>query len=90
MIRRCENPNTKDYKYYGERKRKVCSEWRKDFRVFKDWALKHGYKENLTIDRINNGGNYEPENCQFITGSENSLKRWHIDRSHGEKYLMVS
>lgn len=66
MISRCENPNEPAYKNYGGRGIKICPEWRKDFTAFRKWALEHGYKDNLTIDRINNDGNYEPENCHFI------------------------
>jgi len=89
IIRRCENPAREDFKYYGGRGIAVCSEWRKDFMVFRRWVLSHGYKESLTIDRINNDENYEPENCQFITQSENSLKAWHVDNSYAERHLEV-
>jgi len=90
MIQRCENLNSKDYKNWGGRGILVCPEWRKDFSVFRKWALGHGYKDNLTIDRISNDKGYSPENCQFITKSENSLKSWHVDGSHGDKYLKAS
>lgn len=90
MIQRCENPNNKDYKHYGGRKIKICPEWREDFAVFAAWALANGYKEGLSIDRIDNDKGYFPENCQWITQSENSLKGWRIDGSHGKKYLKVS
>ena len=90
MINRCENSNYTGYKRYGGRGIKICSEWRNDFKAFRRWALVNGYKEGLTIDRIDNDGDYEPENCQFLTRSENSLKAWHIDGSHGEKHLTIS
>lgn len=60
MISRCENPNKTFYKNYGGRGIKVCAEWNKDFVAFKDWALENGYKDDLTIDRIDNDGNYSP------------------------------
>lgn len=85
IIARCENANCKSYKNYGERGVTVCSEWRKDIMAFRRWALSNGYKADLVIDRIDNNGNYEPENCQFITGSENSLKAWHVDGSYNKK-----
>lgn len=90
MIQRCENPNATAYKYYGKRGIKICAEWRKNFTTFRQWALEHGYREDLTIDRIDNDGDYEPGNCQFLTRSENSLKAWHVDGSYGEKYLIAS
>lgn len=51
----------------------VCAEW-KDYTKFRDWAMVNGYSENLTIDRIDNNGDYEPSNCQWITHKENSGK----------------
>lgn len=66
MIQRCENPNDKYYKNYGGRGIKVCPEWKKDFTTFMTWALANGYEKGLSIDRINNDGNYESENCRFV------------------------
>lgn len=80
MNRRCFNQNNKSYKYYGGRGIKVCSEWKDNFVAFRFWAILSGYKDNLTIDRIDNDGNYEPDNCQWITQSENSKKS--IRRKH--------
>lgn len=76
MKERCERPSCTHYIFYGAKGVKVCSEWH-DFRRFKAWALENGYVENsnLSIDRINNDGNYEPENCQWIPLSENVTKR---------------
>jgi hypothetical protein len=73
MLQRCRNPNGGKFKYYGGRGIKVCPEWH-DPVIFKEWAFANGYCDNLTIDRINNNGNYEPNNCQWITLSENIKK----------------
>ena len=64
------NPQSISYKNYGGRGITVCQEWTENFQPFKEWALSHGYKNNLTIDRINNDGNYEPENCRWVTYKE--------------------
>ena len=70
MKTRCLNPNHKQYKDWGGRGIKVCTEWL-EFIPFRDWAIQNGYKEDLEIDRINNNGNYEPDNCRFVTSKEN-------------------
>ena len=73
MKARCNNPNEQKYKFYGAKGIKLCSEWNK-YINFKDWALNNGYSDNLTIDRINVKGNYEPSNCCFILNKENAGK----------------
>lgn len=67
MKRRCLNTNDKDYKNYGKRGITICEQWKEDFLAFYNWSIKNGYKEDLTIDRINNDGNYEPSNCRWIS-----------------------
>ena len=73
MKYRCDNIKNPSYKSYGGRGIRVCDEWR-EYKVFKTWAINHGWKKGLTIDRINNNGDYEPGNCRFITRSENTKK----------------
>lgn len=90
MIERCEKLNSQAYGRYGRKGIKTCKEWRKNFKAFYNWAIANGYKEGLTIDRINNDKGYSPDNCQFITRSENTLKAWHVDGSFGKKYLTAS
>ena len=74
MKQRCENKNSKAYKNYGGRGITVCSEWN-DPKCFIDWALSHGYKEGLQIDRKDNAKGYSPDNCRFITSQENESNR---------------
>lgn len=62
---RCNNKNLPKYKIYGLRGIKVCNEWQK-FEPFYNWAIKNGYKENLSIDRINVNGDYCPDNCRWV------------------------
>lgn len=69
MINRVNNKLEKRYMDYGGRGITVCSEWRNDFKSFYDWCMDNGYKKGLSIDRIDNDGNYEPSNCRWTTKS---------------------
>ena len=70
MIQRCKNEHIERYDIYGGRGIEVCKEWKEDFLNFYNWAINNGYKDNLSIDRINVNGNYEPSNCRWATAKE--------------------
>ena len=73
MKQRCNNPKHQAYYLYGGKGVGVCDEW-KDYSVFKEWALKNGYANNLCVDRIDPSKGYCPENCRWITASENTAR----------------
>lgn len=86
MKRRCYNQNNCNYKYYGGRGIKVCEEWLEDYTNFKTWALENGYDEKAprgkcTLDRINNDGDYCPENCRFVDQSIQNMSMRHKNTS---------
>ncbi|MEG6615386.1 hypothetical protein V6C27_02940 [Peptococcaceae bacterium 1198_IL3148] len=90
MKDRCYNKNVRSYKDYGARGIKVCDDWLTPDNFF-DWALANGYKDHLTIDRINNDGDYEPDNCRWITPKEQARnRRSNIEVEYlGEKMTMI-
>lgn len=91
---RCYNPNNKSYSNYGGRGIKVCDEWldkKTGMKSFYDWAIQNGYKEGLTIDRIDVNGNYEPNNCRWVTNKIqcNNKTNNHIITYNGETHTMT-
>lgn len=75
MNSRCYTETTSHYNRYGGRGITVCNEWKRNYITFRDWALSHGYSEELELDRRDNNGNYTPENCRWITHAENMRNR---------------
>lgn len=69
---RCYDKNVSRYARYGSRGITVCEEWKNNYLSFKQWAMENGYADNLSIDRINNDGNYEPSNCRWADSQQQS------------------
>lgn len=83
---RCYIKSCLSYKNYGGRGITVCDEWKKDFMSFYNWAINNGYKDDLTIDRIDVNGNYEPKNCRWATKKQqdNNKRTNHFVEYKGE------
>ncbi len=89
MKRRCENANYKDFFNYGGRGISVCCEWH-NYDTFKEWALANGYKNGLSIDRVNVNGDYEPGNCRWATAIEqaNNKRNTIYIEYHGRRFTI--
>ena len=75
MKARCYRKSAREYGNYGGRGISICEEWKDDFLSFRKWALSNGYKESLTIDRIDVNKDYKPSNCRWITNKEQQNNR---------------
>lgn len=90
MKDRCCNPKSKIYKHYGGRGITVCDEWKDSFESFYEWAMSNGYSDELSIDRINNDGNYEPLNCRWVDDKHqcNNRRSNHVITYNGETHTL--
>lgn len=91
MKQRCSKESHISYKHYGARGILVCDEWKNDFMNFYNWAMANGYKDNLTIDRIDVNGNYEPNNCRWVNMKTQQRNRTnnHLVTLNGETKCML-
>ena len=88
---RCYNPKYSRYYDYGGRGITVCDEWKNDFMSFYNWAMANGYRDDLTIDRIDVNGNYKPHNCRWISREEqqSNTRKSHFIEYNGKKQTMA-
>lgn len=91
MKDRCYNPNNKAYRIYGAEGKTVCEEWEDNFRAFYDWAMVSGYKEGLTIERIDGTKGYSPDNCKWATRTEqaNNIRNNHLITYNGVTHTIA-
>ena len=87
---RCLNPKSKEYRNYGGRGIGICEEWKNSVAAFAKWAYANGYQEDLTIDRIDNNGDYTPENCRWVSMEvqENNKRNNHYYSWNGESITL--
>lgn len=91
MVQRCYNQETSCYDAYGGRGIDIYPEWRDSFQAFYEWSMSNGYKENLTIDRIDNDKGYSPDNCRWVTRKvqANNTRRNHYITYNGETHTLT-
>ena len=83
MKSRCYNPRVASFKDYGARGIRICAEWVDDFEAFYTWAMTHGYRDDLTIDRIDVDSGYSPNNCRWATHAEQQQNK-RKDKKEGQ------
>ena len=85
MKTRCYNKNVRSYKNYGGKGITICDEWLENFEKFYKWSMSNGYSDELSIDRINPNGNYEPTNCRWVNSKiqANNTSRNHMITHEG-------
>lgn len=82
MKTRCYNSNFSGFAHYGGKGVKVCEDWKDNYMTFKEWSLTNGYRDRLSLDRINVNGDYCPENCRWadiITQARNKTTTWYVE-----------
>ena len=82
MKQRCNNEANAFYHRYGGRGVSYTKDW-EEFMPFYEWAMANGYRDDLTLDRIDNDGDYTPENCKWSTQHEQSMNKTHLQSKTG-------
>ena len=90
-ITRCYNPNYVEYSRYGGRGISVCNEWLNSTFAFVSWSLQNGWKDGLSLDRVDNDEGYSPNNCRWATAKQQASNRSNciFIEHNGEKLSMM-